>query len=199
MKYLIFCFFITAISCSNQGNKTDSVDKQVNGSLKKYLNNTPSYASYVFIPTDTLLFGFNKSCVNEDTSWTLMVSKSNQVIQCRYNQVLPYSATGFNDYLDTSKKLLYYEGFSFEIDELNWAGFVKLSGLTEYIPKDTIRYSGCPHCPSYTAYYNSQLIISGKQDNEYLCHLDSLLHKEILNSLFDKKLNPPIQFKKAVQ
>ncbi len=189
-QVIFFLLFVSA-SCSNQSNI-----KEVNSALKEYVKTIPPYASFINTPEDTLLLGFNKGTTNEDTSWTLLVSKSKDIIQCRYNQLLPYTVTGFNDYLDESTKLIYYEGFSFEIDSKQWYNIIGLLSLDKYMVKDSVPYTGCLHCPRYTAYYKSKIIVNSKQDNEYLVNLDSILHKELISKLLEKKRNPPIQLQK---
>lgn len=196
MKYFITaCLTFVITSCSNQ--REENFEEAIEGiALKQYLNTIPAYASFVYMPDDSLLFGFSKGTVDYDTSWTLLVSKSKEGIRCRYNQLLPYVVTGFDNYLDESSKLLYYEGFSFEIEQKRWDSIVSLSGLDKYVAKDSIPYGGCPHCPRYTAYYGSKMIVNSKLDNEYLSGLDSLLYVEVVKKLFEKKSSPKIQLKK---
>jgi hypothetical protein len=197
MKYRVIYFLVFVFaSCSNQNKETYSKDNESNRALKQYFKTVPAYASFIYTAEDTLLFGFNKGSIDYDTSWTFLVSKSGNVIRGHYNQLLPYTVTGFNDYIDETTKLLYQEGFSFEINKNKWDSIINSSGLDTYNVKDTVRYSGCPHCPSYTAYYDSKIITNSKLDNDFLIRLDSLLHRQIINSLFEKKRNPPIKFQK---
>ncbi|HEX7904920.1 MAG TPA: hypothetical protein VF487_13670 [Chitinophagaceae bacterium] len=194
MKYRIIYFFVFVFaSCSNQGKETSSKNKENNLVLKQYFKTVPPYASLIYTPEDTLVFGFNKGSIDYDTSWTLLVSRSGNIIRGYYNQLLPYTVTGFNDYMDESTKLLYHEGFSFEINKSTWDSTINLSGLVNYNVKDSVRYRGCPHCPNYTAYYDSKIIINSKLDNYFVVKLDSLLRKQVINNLFEKKRNPPIK------
>ena len=197
MKYQIIYFLVFVFaSCSNQKKETYSKSNESNSALKGYFKTVPAYASFIYTAEDTLLFGFNKGSTDYDTSWVLLVSKSGNILRGSYNQLLPYTVTGFNDYLDESTKLLYHEGFSFEISKNKWDSIINLSSLDTYNVKDSVRYGGCPHCPSYTAYYNSKVITNSKPDNDFLIKLDSLLRKQIINNLFEKKRNPLIKFQK---
>lgn len=183
-------------ACSNH-RKGDSVKTtERDFVLSQYLKELPPYADFVYTQEDSLLFGFTKGATDYDTSWTLLISKSDNVILCRYIQLLPYTVTGFDSYLDESTKLLYYDGFQFEIDKSRLDSLVSLSGLDKYVADDSIPYTGCPHCPRYTAYYKSKLIVNSKKDNRYLTQLDSIFQKEVINSLFDKKHNPPLRLQK---
>lgn len=197
MKYFVIaCLVFVIVSCSNQEKKIERNNKIESIVLKKFLNAIPAYASFVYTADDSILFGFSKGTVNYDTSWTLLISKSNGSIHCRYNQLLPYTVTGFDDYLDESSKLLYYEGFSFEVEKQGWDSIIGVLGFDKYIVKDSIPYEGCPHCPRYTAYYGTNLIVNSKLDNEYLSRLDSLLRISIINKLFEKRNKPKAQFRK---
>lgn len=114
-----------------------------NNVLKKYLETISPYATFYNTSEDILLLGFSKDSVSEDTSWTLFVIKSKENIYCRYSQLLPYNVTGFNNFLDDSSKLIYYEGFNFEIDKNKWNIIVNLSEINKYLVKDSVRYTGC--------------------------------------------------------
>lgn len=116
---------------------------------------------------DSLLFGFIKGAVESDTSWVLIVMKSDTTITARYNQILPFSVFGFDSYTDNFSKLLCYDGFTFEINKNEWSQIVHSSGIENYIAKDFLLYAGCLHCPRYSAYYNSKLIVSGKLDADF--------------------------------
>jgi hypothetical protein len=198
MNYrIIYIISFVLVSCSDQRNEAYSNnDKNNPTTLKQYVKTVPAYASFIYTPEDTLLLGFTKGSTDYDTSWTLLVSKSGGIIRAHYSQLLPYTVTGFNDYLDESTRLLYHEGFSFEITKSKWDSVINLSGLDAYNAKDSVRYGGCPHCPYYTVYYDSKIIINSKLDNHFLIGLDSLLHRQIINMLFEKKRNPPIKLKK---
>jgi hypothetical protein len=189
MRYVLFYLLFVFFSCKNTVAEGEPV---CNFSLKKYLQEIPDYA-YTFGNEDSILFSFSKGTTNIDTSWVLFVVKKNNAINFHYNHILPYSVTGFNDYLDESKKLLCYEGFSFNVNEQFWEEVVDVSGIDKYFPQDTILYRGCFHCPEYRAYYNSKIIIGGQNDRVFLSMLDSLIHHKILSSVFDKKKNPPIK------
>src|SRR5690349_8931475 len=141
-KLILYFLLLVSASCSNQINNNET-----NSVFKKYVKTVPPYAPFINTPEDTLLLGFNKGSTNDDTSWNLMVNKTNVGIQGRYNYILPYTITGFHDFLDDSTNLLYYEGFTFEIGMKKWNNIVSSAGLDKYLPKDTLAYTGCLHCP----------------------------------------------------
>lgn len=188
---LIYFFLILLTPCSSKSKIAESKI-----ALNQFLNTVSPYGTIITTSEDTLVFGFSKSSVGDDTSWTLLISKSQGGLRCHFNQLLPYTITGFDGYLDDSSRLLYYEGFSFDLDGSKWEKFVNLSSIDTYVIQDNIHYTGCLHCPRYSAYYNSKLIVSSKRDTEFLISLDSLLHRIIIDYLFDKKRHPIMEFKK---
>jgi len=162
--------------------------------INAFLDRLPVFAPVTLTANDSLLFGFIKGAIESDTSWNLMMIKSDTTITARYTQILPSFVSGFDGYIDDSSKLLYYDGFTFEINKNEWSQIIHSSGIENYIAKDSLLYTGCLHCPRYTAYYNSKLIISSKLDADFLFRLDGFLQREIIDELFEKKSKPRILF-----
>jgi hypothetical protein len=189
MKYsAIYISLLLIVSCK-QYNKTENN----NFSLNKFLTVAGPYLPTINPPEDTLLLGFSKGSLNEDTSWTLLIYKSKEVIHCRFYFILPYNVSGFDNSLNDSSKLLYYEAFSFEIEKRQWKNIESGSGLESYFPKDSVAYEGCLHCPRYFAFYKSALIVNSKLDNPYLRKLDRFLNEPLVNGLFEMKRHRTIR------
>lgn len=195
MKKFFLYFLILPLSfCTTDKDSGLKLTQNPNPSLQKYIEALAPYTSVVSDLEDSIVLGFSKGTTSNDTSWSLLITKKNGVNYCRYNQLLPYKVTGYQDYLDESTKLLYYEGFSFEMNSIKLDSLIALSKLDKFKPTDTIPYIGCAHCPKYMAYFNERFIVSGEKDYDYLRQVDSVVKIELINGLFEKKKNPPIQF-----
>jgi hypothetical protein len=194
---IIYLFFLLCASCSNDKFRHSEIVKQGNEDLQNYLERVPAYASINIVKDSAILFWFSKGTIDYDTSWTLVVNEFDNRIQGRYTQLLPSTVTGFDNYIDESSKLLYYDGFSFEMDKQKWDSIIGLTRFDSYISKDSILYTGCLHCPRYTAFYKSKLIINSKGDKDYLSALDSILRYTVINEFFVKKSKTRIQYQKS--
>lgn len=190
---VIYLFFLLSASCSNDKDRDKEAAEKRSAFSQNYLERIPAYANTNIVKDSDLLFCFIKGAIDYDTSWTLLVNEFDNRIYGRYTQLLPSTVTGFDDYIDESSKLLYYDGFSFEIDRQRWDSIINLTGINSYTAQDSVLYTGCLHCPRYTAFYKSKLIINSKGDTKYLSELDSLLHSKVINEFFVKKSRPRIQ------
>lgn len=198
MKLLIVSSLVLIVvtSCSDTGKRNKLEINEKEPASNRFLGSLPAY-SYLKNPDDTLLFGFSKGTVDYDTSWVLLIYKSKGRIECNYRQLPPNTVTGFDDYLDSSMRLIYYEGFNFELTTQKWDSIIGLSNLEEYKIKDSVFYGGCLHCPRYSAYYKQKTFVNSQLDNDYLIKLDSLLKTELLDRVFEIKRHPKIQIQKG--
>lgn len=196
MRFLLVGFaLLELISCTHIERKRAGENKGYTF-FKEYLKGNIRYRSLINDPEDSLVFGLCKSSVDNDTSWILLIKKTGDDMHAHYNQLLPFYISGFDEYLTDSTKLTYSESFDFIIKKKKWDSLINQSGLDRYVAKDTIRYTGCPHCPDYTVYYDSKLILNNKSDNTFLIQLDILLHQYFISWILEKKSNPPIKLDK---
>lgn len=178
-----FAFILFSLACK-QGNDTVGTNKKT-----EFLT---ARSNYMQTHGDSLIFGFTKGTTDFDTSWTLLVSKFNNIIVGHINYLLPRRVTGFNDYIDESYALLHYNGFSFSTSYSNWDSLVTLSGIKNFSPTDTSSYYGCAHCPSYEVYYQSNIFVNSKGDRAFLAGLSRFFDEKLISTFFSKLNTPPI-------
>lgn len=175
MRVIVFLTSIFFLSCSIKKSK-----EIIQGSSQRntFLYNLPPYISTGYRLEDSLIFGFNKSTDEYDTSWTVLIFKSSQGIVCKSTKLYP---VGKNTSLtiEESLKNLKYEGRYSEIDENRWAQILGKLNIVNRAPKDSTYYTGCFHCPRYSAFYNSTIFYSGQFDKAFLAGIDGILIREL--------------------
>lgn len=174
MRFIVFLTSIIVLSCSTTENKEI---KQVSSQRNAYLDNLPPYFSAGFRQEDSLIFGYTKSTDEFDTSWVLLVSKTSQGIICKYTKLFPLG----NPYLTIEESIRNqrYEGRFMEIEESKWSQILGKLNIVNRTPKDSTYYTGCFHCPLYSAFYNSTIFYSGKLDKAFLAGIEGILIREL--------------------
>jgi hypothetical protein len=174
MKYIVFLTSLFVFSCSIIENKEI---KQPLDQRNAYLDNLPPYISAGFRQEDSLIFGYTKSTDEFDTSRVLLVSKTSQGIICKFTKLFPLG----NPYLTIEESLRNqrYEGRYMEIEESKWSQILAQLNIVNRTPKDSTYYTGCFHCPLYSAFYNSTIFYSGKSDRSFLAGIEEILIREL--------------------
>jgi hypothetical protein len=72
-----------------------------------------------------------------------------------------------------------YEGRYIEIEETKWSQLLGKLNIVNRVPKDSTYYTGCIHCPLYSAYFNSGIFYSGQKDKAFLAGMEAILKREL--------------------
>src|SRR5687768_15333636 len=103
MKQLIIVISIIVLSnCTNSKNDFKHTGEKNLFYINAFLDRLPVFAPVTLTANDSLLFGFIKGAIESDTSWNLMIIKSDTTITARYTQILPSFVSGFDGYIDDS-------------------------------------------------------------------------------------------------
>jgi hypothetical protein len=92
-----------------------------------------------------------------DTSYLLHITNqgSKQLGVCYF--VLPSHHQDLEDFSDEDHELLFFDGFSFALDNKQWDMLKRKTNETILnMPDSSNSSSQCLHCPAYVLYYNNQ-------------------------------------------
>lgn len=112
------------------------------------------YSTPIELDTNSLIFMKEKSF---DTSYLLHIHKHGSTVQGVCYIVLPSFHRDLEDYYDEKNKLLFFDGFSFNLNINQWERLREKTIDAIVHMSDSIRsISTCLHCPSYSLYFNKQ-------------------------------------------
>lgn len=175
MKYLVLFTSFILVACANTKNKEIKLPADLRNI---YLEDMPPYISACFRKEDSLIFGYTKSANEFDTSWTLLVSKSSRSIICKFTKLYPLGkSTSLT--IEEALRNQRYEGRYIEIEETKWSQLLGKLNIVNRVPKDSTYYTGCIHCPLYSAYFNSGIFYSGQKDKAFLAGMEAILKREL--------------------
>ncbi len=195
MKYILGTFpylfaLVLFTSCSN--NEQDETRKIVKDSASVQTFLFPinkfslPYDSHLNLDSNSVIF---MKEVPFDTSYLIHVRKESSVIRGVCYMILPSFHRDLEDFKDEKQKLLFFDGFSFILDSLQWETLNKktketLINMTDSIPTN----SSCIHCPSYTLFYNHQRRATGnsKLQGNFKSY-ETYLREEIVDPLLKKR------------
>jgi hypothetical protein len=175
MKFIVFLTSLFAFSCSTIEEKEI---KQPLDKRNAYLEDMPPYVSACFRQEDSLIFGYTKSTDEYDTSWTLLVSKSNRGVICKFTQLYPIGKSVFLT-IEEALRNQRFEGRYMELEETKWSQILAQLNIVNRSPIDSTYYTGCFHCPLYSAFYNSTIFYSGESDRSFLAGIEGILRSEL--------------------
>lgn len=175
MKYLVFLITFVWLACSNSKNKEI---EQTADLRNTYLESMPPYVSACFRQEDSLIFGYTKSAYEFDTSLTLLVSKSSRGIICHFTKLFPIGKSTTLT-IEEALRDQRFEGRYMELEDTKWLQILGKLNIVNRVPKDSAYYTGCFHCPLYSAYYNSGIFYSGKTDKAFLAGMEAILKREL--------------------
>jgi hypothetical protein len=164
--FFIAIFGLLVSSCNEKQNHT--VKRDENSKAKEYWAEKFSLPVNVNVEADSTSFLFLKSAPF-DTSFLLQLQVKDALVKGVYYEVLPSYHRNLNDYLDTSSKLIAFEGMSFRISSLDWN---KITGNSKLIPSsdsnDLKNEKPCADCPFYFLSYNNRMTIGvSKNENQF--------------------------------
>lgn len=187
MKSTIYIMCAMLLSfCNSPANKKGVDNDLGKNSSTERLSQILSYNPIKILNnTDSVIFFFSHT-KPFDTTWSILLNKHGDNYEAVYTQMLPIYHRNPYDYLDTSGKLLFYDGMNFKISNSQWKQILSNSNLDEYKSTDTTSYT-CMHCPFYILFYNGKFFNSNLKDQEFLKSLSWQLKNSLINPLLSMK------------
>lgn len=157
--------------------------------LKKWV---PSYDS--LFATDTNNFIFLKEAYN-DTCFLIYIKQQDSIARGMCYILLPELHRGFEDYQDKGHELLFFEGLSFKLGNLEWNNIKKITTNTIKQMSDSVyNKSNCLHCPYYNIIFKgSQRSTGNSQLQDEFVKYETLIRINIINKFLQQKKGKTLQ------
>jgi hypothetical protein len=192
----IFIFSILHFKCKNvsdvEGN-TNSVKAQTSKSnievfehpIQKF--SLPYDTSFI-LDSNNLIFSKQ---VPFDTSYVihLLSGKTGLLGVCYL--ILPSYHRDFEDYYDETSRLVFFDGFSFKLNEKDWNELkVQTREIMRTIPDTTDKPSPCFDCKSYSLFYDKRKInsMNGAMRKKFTSY-DSFIYNKIIARFNSKRVH----------
>lgn len=189
LRYIIVLLFI--LSCRNEKGQKDTQtiqnDKpiEMDWFIRKF--GLP-YDKNLIADSNTLILYKSK---NFDTSFLIHLQRRDTVTYGVYYEILPEYHKSADHYLDQKTKLIYFEGYSFQIGDSSWRRIISTIPPKIIINNTSQKNNeACFDCPHYFVAYNfirsSSNNINRKSFDEYVL----FLKKYLLEQLKEKRHLP---------
>lgn len=187
--YILFALFS---SCSNYKQPEKTEDAQQAKNLNSEVFDIPimkfsiPYDKSLNCDSNNLIF-LKES--NFDTSYLLHISRQGSKLRGVYYMVLPQYHRDLEDYYDKEQELLFFEGFSFKLNNMQWEIIKKKTEETISKMIDSSRSgSTCFDCPSYSIFYNKKRRVSGnsKLQDDFKSY-DVFLRNNFINQILKER------------
>jgi hypothetical protein len=198
--FTILTFLSFLFACNNVQNKQEpQIGYASKESIPPYINRIIEkfclpYDDSIGVKNNNLIFYYSK---NFDTSYLVHLQKNDSIINGVYYEILPAFHRSDADYTDKKSKLLFFNGYSFEIDSNKWSMIINKARnklLSEqYIPPQN---EACLDCASYFILNDYKMNGDNNGNRHLFAEYAKFLKDSLLNGFIAKR-QPKLPFSQS--
>jgi len=148
------------------------------------------YSESMDFDTNSLMFYCSRAY---DTSSLIEIRRQDKLVRGVYYEILPEYHRFATDYADTRSKLIFFEGYSFEIDTATWKSVVDQARAVLQQKEGAIKHLKYTDGATYALYYDGKSKHGNSNNDTAFENFDRFLKVQFLQKYM--QLRRPIMHK----